>query len=353
MSQQTKIAIIGSGPAGYSAAIYNARAQLDPVLLAGHEIGGQLMYTTKVENYPGFNDGIMGPALMAGFKSQAEKFGTKVKFESVYAVDFSKRPFKLWTHHNQGDLDPLFLDPSEYKKFKNELQKNPHDLEADSVIVATGATAMMLGIENEKKLLGRGVSTCAVCDAAFFKDRKVFVVGGGDSAMEDALALANFSDQVTVIHRRNEFRASKIMQQRVLNHKHIQILWNSEVIAINGDKQLDSITVLTEGKNQQLEADGLFLAIGHRPVTSIFKDELELTPDNYIVTAQSPTKLGVEMAKGRLNQKKIVAYPTMTSVEGVFAAGDVVDVRYRQAITASGMGVAAALDAEAWLSHSK
>lgn len=351
MANKTKIAIIGSGPAGYSAAIYNARAQLKPVLLAGQEIGGQLMYTTEVENFPGYEDGILGTKLMASFKSQAEKFGTEVRYETVYAVDFSSSPFKLWTHHNQKDLNPLSLKPDQYLRFKTKLQKTPHDIEADSVIVATGATAMMLGIKNEKKLLGRGVSTCAVCDAAFFKNKKVFVVGGGDSAMEDALALANFSDHVTVIHRRDEFRASKIMQQRVLDHKHIGVLWNSEVTSIQGDEKLEAIQVTSNGEEQVLEAEGLFLAIGHRPVTSIFTDELELTPDNYIVTAQSPTKLGVEMAKVRLNPKKIVSYPTMTSVEGVFAAGDVVDVIYRQAITASGMGVTASLDAESWLSH--
>ncbi|KUK79731.1 MAG: Thioredoxin reductase [Microgenomates bacterium 39_7] len=353
MSQKTKITIIGSGPAGYSAAIYSARAQLRPILFAGQEIGGQLMYTTEVENFSGFSDGIMGPKLMNNFKVQAEKFGAEIKFETVYAVDFSSRPFKLWTHLNDASQDPLAMSEQEYIDFKKKIKSNPADLESDVVIVCTGATGIMLGLENEKRLLGRGVSVCAVCDAAFFKDKKVFVIGGGDSAMEDALALANFTDKVTIIHRRDEFRASLIMQQRVLNHRHIKVLWNSEVVAINGKEQLDTIVVSTKGKEQEFEANGLFLAIGHRPVTKIFKNELELTDSSYIVTSQSPSQAGVNLAKKRLNEKDLVSFPTMTSVNGVFAAGDVVDSRYKQAITAAGMGVAAALDAEAWISSLK
>ncbi len=327
MSKHINLAIIGSGPAGYSAAIYSSRAQLNPIVFAGSEIGGQLMYTTEVENFPGHPEGIMGPKLMNDIKTQAEKFGARILYESVSKLDLSSRPFKIWVNDKQSD---------------------PHYL-ADSLIISTGATAMMLNLDNEKELLGRGVSTCAVCDAAFFREKKVFVIGGGDSAMEDSLALANFSDQVTIIHRRDEFRASKIMQTRVLNHKNISVLWNSQVKKINGIDKLESLEIETDGVISNHLADGLFLAIGHRPQNSLVSDQLELTTEGYIVTPQSPSKEGAELASKKVNNQGKINYPTMTSVEGVFAAGDVVDLRYRQAITASGMGAAAALDAEAWL----
>lgn len=327
MSKHIRLAIIGSGPAGYSAAIYSSRAQLNPIVFAGSEIGGQLMYTTEVENFPGHPEGIRGPKLMNDIKTQAEKFGAKVLFESVSKLDLSSKPFKIWV---------------------NDMQSDPHYF-ADSLIISTGATAMMLNLDNERELLGRGVSTCAVCDAAFFREKKVFVVGGGDSAMEDALALANFSDQVTIIHRRDKFRASKIMQTRVLNHKKISVLWNSHVKKINGTEKLESLEIETAGVVSNHQADGLFMAIGHRPQNSLISDQLELTAEGYIVTSQSPSKEGTVLATKRVNNQGKIVYPTMTSAEGVFAAGDVVDLRYRQAITASGMGAAAALDAEAWL----
>lgn len=331
MSKHIRLAIIGSGPAGYSAAIYSSRAQLNPIVFAGKEIGGQLMYTTEVENFPGYPDGIVGPKLMNNIKTQAEKFGAEIVFKSVNKVDFSSNPFKIWIDENQPE----------------------YQYTADAVIISTGATSMMLNIDNEKKLLGRGVSICAVCDAAFFRDKTVFVVGGGDSAMEDALALANFSKQVTLIHRRDKFRASKIMQDRVLSHPKISVLWNSVVTRINGTEKLESIEIETDGKSLIHQADGLFLAIGHRPQSSLFKDQLNLTPDGYVVTSQSHSKEGVELASSRINSNGKISYPTMSSVEGVFASGDVVDLRYRQAITASGMGAAAALDAEAWLLENK
>jgi len=327
MSKHIRLAIIGSGPAGYSAAIYSSRAQLNPIVFAGKEIGGQLMYTTEIENFPGYPDGIVGSKLMNNIKTQAERFGAEIVFESVKKIDLSSNPFKVWTDDNQSE--PQYL--------------------ADAVIVSTGATAMMLNINNEKELLGRGVSTCAVCDAAFFRDKTVFVVGGGDSAMEDALALTNFSKQVTLVHRRDKFRASKIMQDRVLNHPKISVLWNSQITKINGTEKLESIEISTEDNSSIYQADGIFLAIGHRPQSNLFADQLKLTAGGYIVTSQSPSKEGVELAFTRVNSGGKITYPTMSSVEGVFASGDVVDLRYRQAITASGMGAAAALDAEAWL----
>lgn len=327
MSKHIRLAIIGSGPAGYSAAIYSSRAQMNPIVFAGKEIGGQLMYTTEIENFPGYPDGIVGSKLMNNIKTQAEKFGAEIVFESVNKIDLSSNPFKVWTDDNQSE--PQYL--------------------ADAVIVSTGATAMMLNINNEKELLGRGVSTCAVCDAAFFRDKTVFVVGGGDSAMEDALALTNFSKQVTLVHRRDKFRASKIMQDRVLNHPKISVLWNSQITKINGTEKLESIEINTEDNSSIYQADGLFLAIGHRPQSNLFTDQLKLTAGGYIVTSQSPSKEGVELAFTRVNSGGKITYPTMSSVEGVFASGDVVDLRYRQAVTASGMGAAAALDAEAWL----
>lgn len=351
MPKHIKLAIIGSGPAGYSSAIYSARAKLSPTVLAGRELGGQLMYTTQVENFPGFPEGILGSKLMSNLKIQAEKFGASVIFDIVYAVDFSKRPFKLWTqlHDVATEADPTIQEHKDYQQFRSMLIQHAPDIEADSVIIATGATSMMLGLENEKNLLGRGVSTCAVCDAAFFQDKKVFVIGGGDSAMEDALALAKFSSQVTIVHRRDQLKASQIMQERVINHPHIKIMWNTQVTKVIGTTQLESIEIETEGKETALEAQGLFLAIGHKPVSSIFVNQLELTRDAYVVTSQSPSKSGVQLANNRLDENGLLSLPSMTSIEGVFAAGDVVDQRYRQASTASGMGVMAALDAEKWL----
>jgi thioredoxin reductase (NADPH) len=349
--QQVKLAIIGSGPAGYSAAIYASRSQLNPILFSGHEVGGQLMYTTEVENFPGFSQGIMGPKLMTEMKLQAERFGTSIESNVITAVDFSQEPFKLWTRFPSGysvdDFRQAKLET--IKKMGNELRQTEPDLETQAVIVSTGAAAMRLGVPGEDKFLGRGVSVCAVCDAAFFKDKKVYVIGGGDSAMEDALALAKFTPDVTIIHRRDEFRACKIMQERVLNNDHIQVMWSTTLESIEGKEMVEQIVVKQEDKVQTLAADGVFLAIGHQPVSSIFEGQLQLDEKKYIVTAQNYSAAGIALAQKRLNQSGLVNYPTMTSVKGVFAAGDVVDLHYQQAITAAGSGAMAALDVEKWL----
>lgn len=305
----TKVAIIGSGPAGYTAAVYNSRAQLEPIVFAGEKAGGQLMWTTDVENFPGFSEGKPGPELMMEMRKQAERFGADIRDQFVTSVDFTQRPFKLTVADGE--------------------------VTADAVIIATGAEARMLGIPGEKELLGRGVSTCAVCDAAFFRDKTVFVAGGGDSAMEDTLALTKFAKKVTVVHRRDEFRASKIMQERVLNHDKVEVMYNSQVLEVMGDPMVQKLKINQDGQEIEVAADGFFLAIGHTPMNEIFKDKIELDEAGYVVT------------------KETEKFTTMTSVEGVFAGGDIVDHRYRQAITAAGMGCAAALDAERWLEQQK
>ncbi len=351
--KKTKLVIIGSGPSGYTAAIYAARAKLNPTLIAGMESGGQLMYTTDLENFPGFPQGIEGPKVMKRFQEQAKRFGTEVVFQHVTAVDFSQRPFKLWTKI------PDSIDRSIYIKSKQEaiieatdqIKQLEPDYSAESVIISTGATARRLGIPGEEKYLGQGVSTCAVCDAAFFQDKKVYVVGGGDSAMEDALALAKFTDDVTVIHRRDKLRASQIMQERVLNNDKISMLWNSNLKEIDGDQTVNQIKVEVDGEIKAFKADGVFIAIGHVPVTSIFTNQIKLDGQGYVVTSRSVSKAGLELAQTRLADSGLIGNPTMTSVPGVFAAGDVVDVRYKQAITAAGMGTEAALDCEAWLTE--
>ena len=304
MSEQ--VLIIGSGPAGLTAAVYAARADLKPHLIEGMAAGGQLMLTTDVENYPGFPDGIMGPELMEQFRKQAERFGTRLVTADVTRVDFSSRPFKVW------------VDADEYQ--------------ADSIIVSTGASARWLGLENEERLRGHGVSACATCDGFFFRDVEVAVVGGGDSAMEEALFLAKFASKVTIIHRRDEFRASKIMVRRALEHEKIEVSWNTTVEDVLGESQVEGLTlrnVLTD-EVTEFKTGGLFLAIGHTPNTDLFQGQIELDDVGYIV------------------------YPdagTATSVEGVFAAGDVADHTYRQAITAAGSGCMAAIDAERWLAE--
>jgi thioredoxin reductase (NADPH) len=304
MSEQ--VLIIGSGPAGLTAAVYAARADLKPLMVEGMAAGGQLMLTTDVENYPGFPDGIMGPELMEQFRKQAERFGTRLVTADVTRVDFSSRPFKVW------------VDADEYQ--------------ADSIIISTGASASWLGLENEERLRGHGVSACATCDGFFFRDVEVAVVGGGDSAMEEALFLAKFASKVTLIHRRDEFRASKIMVHRALEHEKIDVLWNTTVEDVVGESQVEGLTlrnVITD-EVTDFKTGGLFLAIGHKPNTDLFQGQLELDDVGYIV------------------------YPgtgTATSVEGVFAAGDVADHTYRQAITAAGSGCMAAIDAERWLAE--
>jgi thioredoxin reductase (NADPH) len=310
-----KVIIIGSGPAGLTAAIYAARANLAPLLLEGEpsstsdQPGGQLMLTTDVENYPGFPDGIMGPALMGSFREQAVRFGTDVRTEKVTRVDLSRRPFGVWT----DDADePTYL--------------------AESVIVSTGAQSLLLGLDREAELIGHGVSTCATCDGFFFRDHHIAVVGGGDSALEEANFLTKFAESVTIVHRRDELRASKIMRDRAMNNPKIRFAWNSVVDSIEGDSTLTGITlrnVLTDEKTT-LDVTGLFVAIGHKPNTDLFKGQLEMEESGYLVTG-----LG--------------AGQTSTNVEGVFACGDVQDHTYRQAITAAGSGCMAAIDTERWL----
>lgn len=312
-----EVIVIGSGPAGYAAAIYLARARLNPLVLAGEKAGGQLMLTTEVENYPGFAKGIQGPELMVEMRRQAEKFGAEIRNENVTKVKFEEESKKIWV----GD----------------QLE------EVKVVIITTGARARMLNV-GEERLLGRGVSACATCDAAFFKDKVTCLVGGGDVAMEDALALIKFAKRVEIIHRRDEFRASKVMQERVLGEDKVRVRWNSGVVGVKGENKLEGIKLknVKTGKEEEVEADGLFLAIGHIPDTDFLGNAVEVDSHGYVVTRM--VRDGVKM-----REEWLEGYPTMSSVEGVFAAGDVVDFRYRQAITAAGMGVQAALDAEKYL----
>ena len=299
------VAIIGSGPAGYTAGIYAGRANLQPILFEGLESGGQLMLTTDVENYPGFVDGIMGPELMQVFKGQAERFGTTIKTEIIDSVENINGGFKLKS--SKGEYG-----------FK-------------TVIIASGASARWLGVDGEKELQGYGVSACATCDGFFFKEKEVAVVGGGDSAMEEALFLTKFAKKVYVIHRRDQFRASQIMQDRVLNHEKIEVVWNSAVEKINGEGAVSSILIkdTVNSSEKELNLDGVFVAIGHDPNVGFLDGFIELDEKGYIKTGFTTE--------------------TSTSVPGVFAAGDVADSIYRQAITAAGTGCQAAIDAERWL----
>jgi thioredoxin reductase (NADPH) len=303
----SKVAIIGSGPAGYTAGIYAARANLEPVLFEGLESGGQLMLTTDVENYPGFVDGIMGPELMQVFKQQAERFGTVIKTEFIDSIEKTDEGFKL-------------------KSSKEEYM-------FDTVILAPGASARWLGVKGEKELQGYGVSACATCDGFFFKEKTVAVVGGGDSAMEEALFLTKFATKVIVIHRRDEFRASQIMQDRVLNHDQIEVMWNKTVEEIKGDGAVASVVLkdTQDESTEEVNLDGVFVAIGHDPNVKFLDGLVELDEKGYIKTGFSTA--------------------TSTSVDGIFAAGDVADSVYRQAITAAGSGCQAAIDAERWLDH--
>ena len=307
MTDIRELIVIGGGPAGYTAALYAARANLNPLVIEGFAFGGQLMITSDVENYPGFRDGIMGPELMATMRAQAERFGAEMLSDDVTRVDFSERPFRVYV----GDDEYL----------------------AKAVIVATGATARQLGLETEVALQGRGVSYCAVCDAAFFRGQDVVVVGGGDSALEEASFLAKFATNVTVVHRRDEFRASAIMVDYAKSKDNVEFAFNAVVTEVLGEdgkmagvRLRDTVT----GEERELAAGGLFVAIGHDPTTGLFKDVLEMDEAGYLMTRGGSTE---------------------TNIEGVFAAGDVVDHVYRQAVTAAGMGCMAALDAERWLSH--
>lgn len=313
------VVIIGAGPAGYTAAVYLARAGLKPLVLAGEKAGGQLMWTTEVENYPGFSRGIMGPKLMEEMRKQAERFGAEVKNKDVSKVELEGEIKKVWV----GD-----------KMY-----------EAKSVIVSTGARARMLNV-GEEKLLGRGVSSCAVCDAAFFKDKVTYVVGGGDAAMEEVMALKRQTKNVGLIYRGDKLRASKIMQEKALGG--VEIMWSSEVVGVMGEEKLEKIKVkgTKTGEEKELPVDGLFLAIGHLPETSLFKGQLELDEKRFLKTGMTKS------STSEVEDLWLERYPTQTSVDGVFGAGDVADFRYRQAITAAGMGCMAALDAERFLTGS-
>ena len=314
MPEIRNVIIIGSGPAGLTSAIYTARANLEPLLIEGEpsstsdQPGGQLMLTTEVENFPGWPDGIMGPELMMKFRDQALRFGTEIVTRKVSKVDLSARPFKVWI----GDTDA----------------PEPTHL-AHSVIVSTGARSLMLGLEEEARLLGHGLSTCATCDGFFFRDHDIAVVGGGDSAIEEALFLTKFAKTVTLVHRRDELRASKIMQDRAFANEKMRFAWNSTVSAIQGDQTVEGVTLTDTitGEERPLAVTGVFVAIGHRPNTDLFAGQLTTDENGYLVTHNG----------------------SLTNIEGVFACGDVQDHVYRQAITAAGSGCMAAIDCERWL----
>lgn len=301
------LAIIGSGPAGYTAGIYASRASLKPVLFEGLESGGQLMLTTDVENYPGFDSGIMGPDLMQIFKKQAERFGTEIKTETINSIKKIDGGFSL------------------------ESAKDSYEFK--SVIISSGASAKWLDVKGEKELQGHGVSACATCDGFFFKEKEVIVVGGGDSAMEEALFLTKFATKVYIVHRRDSFRASKIMQDRVLGNDKIEVLWNKEVTEIHGSESVESVSLsdTKDGSSSEVNIDGVFMAIGHTPNVDFLGGLVELDEKGYVKTGFTTE--------------------TSTSVPGVFAAGDVADSIYRQAVTAAGTGCQAAIDAERWLDH--
>ena len=305
MSETYDVVIVGSGPAGYTAALYAARANLDVLMFQGFEVGGQLMLTSDVENYPGYRDGVMGPEMMDDFEAQAARFGAKMRAENVERVDLSERPFKLWA---EGEDEPVL---------------------ARAVVIATGAKAKWLGLPGERRLMGRGVSGCATCDGFFFKDKKVAVVGGGDTAMEEAMFLTKYAGEVLVIHRRDHFRASKIMLERARNNPKIKFMTDTVVEEILGDDSVEGVRVknIRTGEEQTIEVSGFFTAIGHTPATSLFEGLVEMKEGGYILQKDN----------------------TMTSVPGVFAAGDVSDTRYRQAVTAAGDGCRAAIDSERWL----
>lgn len=305
-TEHRRVLIIGSGPAGFTAAIYSARAGLEPLMLAGLNFGGQLMITTEVENFPGYPDGVTGPGMMEDLQKQAERFGTAVLFEDATEVDFSERPFRVSTARM--------------------------DYTADAVIVATGASARWLGLESEQRLMNKGVSACATCDGALFRGKPMAVVGGGDTAMEEALFLTRFATKVTVIHRRGELRASRVMQERAFANDKIEFAWHSEVDEILGDDFVTGVRLrdVRDGSTREIGVEAVFIAIGHQPTTALFDGQLEMDGSAYL---------------------EVEAGSTKTSVEGIFACGDVADPTYRQAITAAGTGCMAAIDSERWLAE--
>jgi thioredoxin reductase (NADPH) len=301
------LVIVGSGPAGYTAALYAARANLKTLVFQGFESGGQLMLTSDVENYPGYRDGVMGPEMMDDFEAQAARFGAEMRPDNVERVDLSERPFKLWAEGSEAD-EPVL---------------------AKTVVIATGAKAKWLGLESERQLMGKGVSGCATCDAFFFRGKRVAVVGGGDTAMEEASVLAKFADEVLLIHRRDEFRASKIMLERARKNPKITFVTDTVVEEILGENSVEGLRIKNTrtGEEETVEVDGFFAAIGHAPATGLFEGQVEMDAGGYVLQKEH----------------------TMTSVPGVFAAGDVSDTRYRQAVTAAADGCRAAIDAERWL----
>jgi thioredoxin reductase (NADPH) len=306
MNIHNKLIIIGSGPAGLTASIYAARGGIEPLVISGNEPGGQLMYTSEVENFPGFDEPILGPTLMEKMRRQAERFGTRFVDNAISSVDFSSKPFRITCY------------------YRSDNNNNMEEYFADSVIIATGASAVWLGLESEKRLRGSGVSSCATCDGFFFKGKDVIVVGGGDTAMEEALFLIKFTKSVMVIHRRDKLNASTIMQQKAFRNDKISFLWNTIVEDIIGNSKVESVrakNVIT-GESQDIRADGVFVAIGHKPNTELFKGQIELDERGYVKKYEE----------------------SKTNIDGVFVAGDVYDYRYRQAITAAGSGCKAALD---------
>jgi thioredoxin reductase (NADPH) len=332
----SSVIVIGSGSAGLTAALYAARANLAPIVLEGHEPGGQLTWTTVVENFPGFPDGVNGPDLMDMMRRQAQRFGADCRMETAIAVDLSRRPFRVMT-----SADPK--DPEAERR----------DYEASGLIVATGASARTLGLKDEMHYMGYGLGTCATCDGALYRGKQVAVVGGGDTAAEEATFLTKYASKVTLIHRRNALRASKVMQDRLFANPKIDYIWNSAVAEYLGENEpyraLTGVrlTSTADGSKRDVAFDGVFLAIGHSPNTAIFEGQLAMTPDGYLLTRTALAWKGVPAPEGLLD--RLPNYGSGTSVEGVFAAGDVVDTHYRQAITAAGSGCAAAIDCERWL----